>query len=476
MARYKPLKLKYNTQVNTEIKDFLPIISNAIPSMRLFLFDSAGVAAVTPYPYMTFTQDAGTATGALNYSKAYHGDSCYKITNATNSASHITINYPTAINLLQIGATQIKNYASIKRVMKYGDAKDKAHFILNLQKSSAATTTVIVKVYNGTKLATSVTQPLNATDATNYNQKLQWGLNNTDFTYGLGFTNADLENITKIEIYFSTNGATAVNYYLHDIYSALPQKTALPTSVAASYYTTKTTASSLYVSSIFGSDAAAGIITAPFKTIEKALTAVTGTFINIIILDSETYKYGQSTGFENAANYVSGAAVLIMADFLETPTMSQKGGLYAPQRCGTRIYRRADISDNINVWVNYGSGNDSTGARNNIIKPFKTIQAAVTAASVNDVIEITDSYTYNEAVTIGKNITIQAGSDAAAFMWRLYAGGGEYTTPNGFRFGRLGDRPSSRRAARFPSRRPGPCRWRRGRWQCGFHSGPVGPG
>ena len=37
-------------------------------------------------------------------------------------------------------------------------------------------------------------------------------------------------------------------------------------------------------------------------------------------------------------------------------------------------------------------------------------------------------------------------------------------------------RRSSLSLARFPTRLPGLCRWRRGWWRCGFRSGPVGPG
>lgn len=407
MSRQKPLKMTYNNQLNTDVKDYLPIIGNVIPHKQTIMFDSAQTGLI-------FTQMSGTATGAQDYIKSYHSDSCYKVILNANSSALLSLDFSSnPIDLTSLG-TSTNNYATVNQCGQYGNEKDKLYLVLNLMYHTVGAGISIV-IFNDTKYASMQSSYTPVIEGILYPDrwiKMRWAMNSQQFLYQNGFTNADWKNITKIEFVFSTDANIAV-FYLQDLYTALPAYDDNRCSVdidniSDSYYPHINESNSIFVSQLFGDDRNGGITkqigsaNGPVETIEQAISLTTDARFNIVLLDSATYKPvaldGTSAGIRNTLS----TTITILADYLETPIISAEPGLFDENRVGARVGLRTAFYENQG-----GSGNILTVGSG---AAYPTISAAVAAASSGDCIEIIDSATYDEAniIIASMPLTIQS--------------------------------------------------------------------
>jgi len=229
----------------------------------------------------------------------------------------------------------------------------------------------------------------------------------TNCTYSTDFTDASWENITKIEIQIICNDDTAetIQIYLQDCFLALPYNFGIFFPIPT-YYPSITN-NAIYVSQLFGNNSNNGLTrAAPVKTIEYALSIATGGTPYICLLDSQVYKPialdGSYVGIKQTLSYET----TIIADYLETPSISAKPGLIDENRVGARADYRTDFYNGSGI--TYIVKKDGTGPGG-----YTTITAAYNAASSGDCVEIQDNEIYDEYIAIGKGLTIQA---APGFM------------------------------------------------------------
>lgn len=155
-----------------------------------------------------------------------------------------------------------------------------------------------------------------------------------------------------------------------------------------------------------GSDAAAGTAAAPYLTITKALSVLTGAFTYAVVQDSGVYSEQLTVAYD--ANEAGG---LFAAEGQEPTITLIRGAI--PGTYGARIDGRVKFSTGAGATFYYVSklGNDGTGARGNSSLPFLTITAALAdgARVANDTIQIQDSGVYREDLDAAAlAVTIQA--------------------------------------------------------------------
>ena len=413
---YDKIRTQHTTGLDTEIKDYLPIIGNEIPNKLITNFDETEA--------VTVITDTGVVAGACDYKKSYHGNACYKLSVENAGAGgqgRVQINFATAINLTQLSESS-NNYAEIKQTGKYGNDEDKLFLILNAMVNPPGgkfSNRIAPRVYNGTKYAEaqgSYRAEYSGTPAgINIDewQKVSWEMNNTTFSYNNGFLDADWENVTKIEFICFVPGTTTVPFYFQNFWCALPpynlNQDFAAHIVANSYYPDVNETNSIFVSWLFGDDANTGQgREIPVKTIDDAITksnAIAGRDY-VVILDSETYK--PITNYTDVGiKQTLTDDVILIADYLETPVLSIAPGSLNKNRIGSREYYRTHWYENdggvgTKIYV------DSTG-----VYPASvlTITAAIAASAAGDCIEIVDdSAVYDEAgaIAIPHDLTFQA--------------------------------------------------------------------
>lgn len=411
---YNKIRTRHTTGLTTQIKDFLPIIGNVIPNKLITYFSVEDDALIT------------ATSGDFDYIKAYHGKACYKGI-ANGNTKTITYTPALPLNLTILSDAEVNNYATITRPATATDAKDKLHLVLQWRCKATASgdvPTFSVQVKNGTKTATLAT----AFTVTNIMENKWWktifAMNSTVFTYANGFADADWANVTDIVISHSVD-ANPCDFYVHGLWIALPyeQPGYGGATITGAYYPSVQEGNTIYVSHIFGDDANTGATKiVPVKTIEAGLAAaVSGGKDYVCIIDSATYKP------IDAANNCAGlsatltANVTIIADYLETPTISTEAGLFDATRTGARDYYRTAFYENIG-----GTGAKLTVGTGGT---YATIALAYAAASAGDCIEIVDSAVYDETLDIAKDITIQA-APLCKPTWK-YSGGNNTVTSTG---------------------------------------------
>lgn len=424
MSKQRPLKMTWNNIINADCKPYLPIIGNSIPHKQIATFDGADS--------LVFTQLTGTATGAYDKIKAYHGKACYKVTLADTSSASIQLDFNTPIDLTSLGRKQ-NNFALINQTGKYGNTQDQLFLVLNFMFSQASDpSTISIVIYNGVKTATLIYNTFLNSTQNNRWIKAQYALNSTAFLYQNGFTDSDFLNVTGILI--SVANTTSQIFYFQDLYAALPKtnsenySTTNPT-ITGAYYPATDESTSMFVSQLFGLDTNAGTLkmigstSGPVKTIEQAIAnALVLARPNIIILDSATYKPVALDGSYVGIQQSLTNDITILADYLETPVISAKPGLFDINRVGTRTDYRTAFYENLT-----GSGTIRTVGAGGA---FATIGAANTAATAGDCIRILDNATYNETLTCNKNIVIESVSGQTP-IWK-YTSGDTVLNTNGY--------------------------------------------
>ena len=387
LDRYNDLQLRYNSKVDTEYKPYLPVIGNVIPSRSLGKFDNLTEYTVT-----------GDTDMGLDRRRAYRADYCRYLSIA--AAAEVTLTYEpeAALDLLSLGNNE-NNFADIVQTGKYKTGgtslKDTLHFVLNIghvYSDSSTPGTFIIKMYSGTKTATLTTAQSLGNGIVYSAEKYQFILTGDAFTYADDFEDDDFSAIDKIEVTI-TQGTNTLHVYFHEAWTALPKFTT--TTIEDSYYPSISATTSIYVSWLFGDERNAGTTRGtPVKTIEKGLSLLTSTRVNLVILDSETYKVVN-------ADYTCGIKGTIqnggriLSDYLETAEISASPGVFN-NKIGARKNNRTSYFGKAHITVG-ASGADYT-----------TIAAAYAAATSENIIEIIDDGVYDEAITINKSITIQA--------------------------------------------------------------------
>ena len=114
---YSEIQSRHTTGLNTQIKDFLPIIGSEIPNKLITYFDVDDAALIS------------STAGDFDYIKAYHGKSCYKSI-ANGDTQTITYTPATPLDLTILSDAEANNYATITRPATATDAKDKLHLVL----------------------------------------------------------------------------------------------------------------------------------------------------------------------------------------------------------------------------------------------------------------------------------------------------------------------------------------------------------
>lgn len=411
---YNKIRTRHTTGLTTQIKDFLPIIGNEIPNKLITYFSVEDDALIT------------ATSGGFDYIKAYHGKSCYKGVADTDTQ---TITYTPAVplNLTTLSDAEVNNYATITRPATATDAKDKLHLVLQWRCKATASgdvPTFSIQVKNGTKTATLAT----AFTVTNIMENKWWktifAMNSTVFTYANGFADADWANVTDIVISHSVD-ANPCDFYVHGLWIALPyeQPGYGGDTITGAYYPRVPDSNVIYVSHLFGDDANTGLTKIiPKKTIEAGLAAaVSGGKDYVCIIDSATYKPIDTANNCAGLSATLTANVTIIADYLETPTISTEAGLFDATRTGARDYYRTAFYENIG-----GAGAKLTVGTGGT---YATIALAYAAASAGDCIEIVDSAVYDETLDIAKDITIQA-APLCKPTWK-YSGGNNTVTSTG---------------------------------------------
>lgn len=396
LDRYEDLQLRYNSKVDTEYKPYLPVIGNVIPSKSLGKFDN-----LTEYTYSKSAGASGVDSG-LNMRRAYRGASCrnIRIGVGINETGTITYTPSNALDIINLSDTIQNNFAEIKTTGKYLNGtsyKEMAHLVVNIghfDGAGASGVTFGIKLYAASDYSKTATlktanRKTLAPSASYKNNKYQFAVEEASFDLAGGFTEDDFEAITKIDFIFYLGGS-ACYIFLHEVLSALPAYEA--SHCEDSYYPEITEATSIYVSQLFGVETNSGETKAlPVRTIEKALSLTTSTRINVVILDSATYKpvlldYSDAGIRQTLADNVS-----IHADYLETPDISAKPGNMDEIRVGARTVYRNRFGD-----FNYGYTTIITVGASGA--DYTTIAAAYAAAADGNVIEVIDDGTYNEQI------------------------------------------------------------------------------
>ncbi|HPI02298.1 MAG TPA: hypothetical protein PKZ78_00535 [Candidatus Goldiibacteriota bacterium] len=409
---YSKIQSRHTTGLNTQIKDFLPIIGSEIPNKLITYFDVDDTALIS------------STAGDFDYIKAYHGKSCYKSIADTDTQT-ITYTPATPLDLTILSDAEANNYATITRPANATDAKDKLHLVLQWRckaTNSGDVPTFSIQVKNGTKTATLTT----AFTVTNAMEDVWWktifAMDDTKFTYANGFADADWANITEIVISHSVD-ANPCDFYVHGLWIALPyeQPGYGGDTITGAYYPSVPGGHTIYVSHLFGDDANTGLTKkVPKKTIESGLAAaITVGYDYVCIIDSATYKPIDTANNTVGLNATLTADVTIIADYLETPTISAEAGLFDATRTGARDYYRTAFYENI--------GGTKTKHTVGAGGTYATIALAYAAASAGDCIEIVDSAVYDETLDIAKDITIQAAPTQKP-TWKYTSGNNTVTS------------------------------------------------
>ena len=173
-----------------------------------------------------------------------------------------------------------------------------------------------------------------------------------------------------------------------------------------------------------GSDSAAGTAAAPVLTITYAETLLTGALTYILVTDDGVYD--ETVTITYSANEAGG---LYAADGCN-PTITRLRGAVAGTYGARRTGRTQFYAGSHYCYVSK-AGNDGTGTRDHITLPFLTIQAAITAASAGDCVQILDDGSYTEDLDAGANaITIEAADGKVPVLITASGAGGTHLHAN----------------------------------------------
>lgn len=168
----------------------------------------------------------------------------------------------------------------------------------------------------------------------------------------------------------------------------------------------------IHVSKYYGSDSVGdGTNSLPYATIGKAYSMLSAPLVRVAVIDSATYN--------EQLNWATGNTELYAYRQCQPTISLYKGAVVGTY--GARETGRTTFSTGLAAtfyYVSASEGNDATGARGDITKPFKTIQAALSDGSrvANDTIQVY-SGTYVELLNIGAiDVTIQAANGEAPII------------------------------------------------------------
>lgn len=400
------IRFKYNNSLRTLAKTHLPIIGNNVPNKNFAWFSDDETNGVI---------SAGTGDGSqsFNYLKAYGGygghRSCLKITHTSSSKTRIVTYTPTSVIDMTSLTASDNNNASVIQTGTRGADEDRLVLVVQWQTGTNNLAPSSFKIWNGTQYASLKTTKMftYATVAANAGRwvKSCIPMNSTYFDYNAGFVAASWAAVSKVEIAVSSPVAGGGDFYLGGMWVALPKYTAELLSAAdptfsSAYHPVYTDATSIYVSHAFGEEVNNGQTRQQaVRSLQRAKDLAVTTRVNIVILDSEVYKpaaiVSVSEGYAGLTSFATN--VNLIADYLETPTISAEAGAVA-ETYGARNYRRTRTQ--------------TTGTKRTVGVggTYATITLAVAAASSGDVIEFVDSATYDEAISYAATtqLTFQA--------------------------------------------------------------------
>jgi hypothetical protein len=391
--------MRFNTWIKNDIQDFLPIIGNQMPSKRVQMFDANAVAT-------GIVAHTGDGVMSIDYKYAYHSDSCLRLDMIDGDVATLTVTPTTPINMTAI-SQKTNEYAKIFRTGKSADMEKSLFFIINgMLKNAAVRSYINIRptFYSGTAYAQADSTLYSFWNAQPSWAKMEHVFDNIYYEYFGGFTDDSWENITQIkfEIHCTANGET-VDFYIQDAYVSLPYYRADTLNAYYPFIAYANLTNAIYVSQLFGSNANDGLTrAAPVETIEYALSLTSGSRYYVIILDSQVYKPIALDGTYVGIKQTLGQETTIMADYLETPSISAEPELLDDVRIGARAtYRTVFYTGSGSTYIVKQDGTGTGG--------YTTIGAAYAVASDNDCIEIQDNEIYNEYLVISKEVTIQAG-------------------------------------------------------------------
>jgi len=407
---YPKIEVQHTTGLETILQDIYPILG--CNHYKKELTDFAEDKTVSVF-------GAGT-TGTYDFIHNYSLDSICGfrgISPAMGSNIEITAELKEVFNRDAYLKEKQNNYAKVRlspQHSPFGPFRLYLSFkIIGYAFTTGATVNMIVK--NGVKKAYSINKPITIASPTQEGVWYRAGFE-ADMTHfvdmSTGFTDADFNNITDVGIFVQFSGGGGGEVAVKDVLWADRASDDFE-GLCPSVRNTYSNSNALFVSQNYGKDTNAGTKEAPLKTIKKALTLNTNLLKHIVLKENDYYdctNYNGEIQLENTSGY----ECVITSYLLDEPKIKNKAGLLNEKRVGARKYYRTNWFeiDGVTGWKVYVAayGNDATGVRGDITKPFKTINGAYAAALTGDCIEFLDSFTYKEIVVEAgtKNITFQA--------------------------------------------------------------------
>ena len=399
-TRFDDLQVKYNTTESTNQKDYLGIIGSEIPHKELCNFtDLAGVTTSN-------SNDVGQVSYDLNGGGGINRGNSYKEPrNYCIGRTQVEVIFSTPQDLTAL-YTDTNNYATITHGINGTDDEKSMYLVLNFKHTTTVPSNLIIEIYSNNYTYASLNQSFQPyLDGSNNCSwtKMQFKLDETTFNFVNGFTLADFKKVTKIKIYPTDQMYYDGTIYFQNLYIALPKilgdniGAGTQGDVYTAYYPNTTNSNSIFVSQVMGNDYNDGLTReTPVQTLFKAWFLFSDGGKNyIVILDSDTYK-------QNLTPF-SSCDTVIIADYLESPTISMVSGVSNSTTIGARVDYRYKLTEN-----------DATFAGNTIrvlksgYGDFDNINEALSYATDGDCIEICDNGIYEEYLNTSKNITIQA--------------------------------------------------------------------
>ena len=418
MSRIRPLYWQYNSQLNTSISDFLPIIGNNIPNKLLTYFSNTDYSNGLVY---FGSETAPAILGMQNQNKSYLADGCLDVNfnAASNQNRSVWIDFTKVAGYYNTTASQenfadlksisrtTNNFATIYRAGSGNSDKDDLFFVLNVwNQILSGSAQMVLTFYNGTQTATlnSNYNPVFQKSNALYTwQKCQWALNSTNFTYAGGFVAASWSGITKIQIQFYAPLKTPTNgdIFLHGAWLAVPQ---------ANSYLSGATTSPTIANAYYPDLSANSVYTmawnegqGTYEALGTGIAGAVGAGKNLVVMDSQNYR---PTSSDMKTIGILQGNTNIYAGYLETPSISSKKGVVNPNIVGAKTIGYTRYND---VWkFTIGAQRFTVGKTGAM---YSTLQAAISAATSTTVyIDFIDSNIYTGTVTIpaGKTFFIQA--------------------------------------------------------------------
>jgi hypothetical protein len=417
VSRIRPLAWKYNTELDTKISDFLPVIGSQIPNKLLTYFDNNDYNNGLVY---FGTETAPAIVGKQNQNKSYRSDGCLNLNFNAAQNQHKSVwidftkiagyyNTPESMeNFVDLKSLSRKtnNFATIYRSGSGAGDKDDLFFVLNIYNQIAfGSAQLVITFYSGTQTATlnSLYSPVfDNPSRINTWQKCQWALNSTYFSYAAGFTDKSWDNITQIQFtfYAPLKTPTTGDIFLHGAWLALPQansylSNATSPEISNAYYPDISN-TSIYV-------AAWGADKGGLETLGAGLQLASSAGRKLVLADSRNYR-PISSDYRTLG--IQSGNVTVLGGYLETPTISTIKTAVNPSVVGAKTIGYSRYNDN---WKNTTGLQRFTVGKSGA--QYTTLQAAINATQNNKLtcIDFIDSAVYSEVLNIsGKNLIIQA--------------------------------------------------------------------